>query len=496
MTLIRPSLDYTDKDFDAIARRLFNVIPTAFPDWTDHQVANFGNLLVEMFAFVGDVLTYYQDNQAQESRWSTALLRRSLLSMTKLIGYRAKGASAATATLTVQLTAPTAGSVTINAGDVFSTDDVTNPISFQATADVTIEAQATPPVASVVVEHSSVVVETYESSGLASQSYTLLQSPFIEGSLIVSDEIGTYTIVDDFLTSSATDSHVTIAVDERAYARVTMGNGVSGRIPYGVLTLRYKIGGGVVGNVDKGKIKRVERSYFDSLGTPVVVRAINVARASGGADMQTTESIREMAPVSLRALTRTVAREDYELNALRVPGVARALMLTSDEQPTILENRGTLYIVPEGGGLATQELLDRVTQQVTVEFPKTITFKPSVRAARYQVINVTARIHMNAGAIGAVVGPAVRKAVAGFFAIQASDGSRNNAIDFGYYLDGELAWSDVFNVVRDTAGVRKIDDGLGALLLNGESDDLQIPLDRFPALGSVTVIDAKTGALL
>ena len=39
--------------------------------WTDHDVAGFGNLLVEMFAFVGDVLSYYGDNQARESRLVT-----------------------------------------------------------------------------------------------------------------------------------------------------------------------------------------------------------------------------------------------------------------------------------------------------------------------------------------------------------------------------------------------------------------------------------------
>lgn len=42
------------------------------PDWTDFDVASFGNLLVELNAFVGNVLTFYQDNFARESRLVTA----------------------------------------------------------------------------------------------------------------------------------------------------------------------------------------------------------------------------------------------------------------------------------------------------------------------------------------------------------------------------------------------------------------------------------------
>jgi len=61
------SVDYTDKDFDALRARLIALIKSVFPDWTDFDVASFGNLLVELYAYVGDVLTFYQDNLARES---------------------------------------------------------------------------------------------------------------------------------------------------------------------------------------------------------------------------------------------------------------------------------------------------------------------------------------------------------------------------------------------------------------------------------------------
>ena len=68
MATLPESVDYTDKDFDALRARLIALIKSVFPDWTDFDVASFGNLLVELYAYVGGVLTFYQDNLARESR--------------------------------------------------------------------------------------------------------------------------------------------------------------------------------------------------------------------------------------------------------------------------------------------------------------------------------------------------------------------------------------------------------------------------------------------
>jgi hypothetical protein len=92
MALLAENLDYTDKDFDALRSRLFNLISSVYPTWSDRNVANFGNMLIECFAFVGDVLGFYQDNQAAESRWSAARQRKNLIALAKLIGFTPEGA--------------------------------------------------------------------------------------------------------------------------------------------------------------------------------------------------------------------------------------------------------------------------------------------------------------------------------------------------------------------------------------------------------------------
>lgn len=496
MTLVRPALDYTAKDFDALRARLFNIIPSAFPEWTDTQVANFGNVLVELFAWVGDVLLFYQDNQARESRWTSALLRRSILSMIKMVGYQPTGALAARAQLTIRLAASPLGSVTINVGDIFTTLDASNLVAFQVVEAVVIAAGANPPVAFVTVEHSKPFIEQYVSSGLPNQSFLLSGNPYLAGSLSIVGVDGPYTVVDDFLSSTAQDRHYTLTTDESLRAKVSFGDGIGGSIPVGTLAITYKTGGGSAGNVASGAIQKPLTTYYDSLSSPVTLRATNVAKASGGVDVQTLESIRESVPRSLRTVTRTVGREDFETNAVRVPGVARALMLTRDQKASVPENQGYLYLVPTGGGIATLDLTSAVLDMITTKYPKTVTFKPTVLTAIYLPVNVSTVVHLTKGAVPAVVSAAVKAAISKFFALTAADGSRNNLMDFGYYLDGAIAWSDVFNEIRDTRGVRKVDDGVGNLLLNGEADDLVVPVERFPTIGTITVIDAATSSAI
>jgi uncharacterized phage protein gp47/JayE len=500
MSLISPGLDYTDRDFDAIRARLHNLIDSAFPTWTDKEKADFGNILIDLNAFVLDVLTYYQDNQAGETRITTARLRRSMLALVKLIGYKPTGAVAATAELRFLLASPPVADVEILAGDRFRTLRIANPVSFQALAPATIATGADPPSVVVTVENSEDSSEVFQSSGLPNQEILLNDTPFLDGSLAVAASDGAYELVEDFLDSGATDRHFTIEVDENDRARVRFGNGVLGAIPQATITCAYKTGGGSIGNVDPGTIVRPERAYTDIDGGPVTVSVTNVQRASGGLDRQTVESIRVRGPRSLRATTRSVAREDFEIHALKVPGVARALMLTSNERPGIEENHGQLVIVPGGGGLPTQELKDAVLAQVTDrdKFPKTLTFLVEVIDPVYKPISVQAKVFPSFGQAGTqaqrvTLDAAIRAALVGFFALEQADGSDNATAEFGLNTDGLVAFSDLYNVVRDVSSVRRIGDAPSDFLLNGQPDDIVVQPYEFPTLGTVTLLNGFTG---
>lgn len=500
MTLLAQAADYTDRDFDSLRLRLQNLVRSVFPEWTDFNVAGFGNLLLELYAFVGDVLTFYQDNQARESRIATATQRKNLIALTKLLGFRPAGARAATADVTFTLAAPPAAAVTIRKGTRVRTASVTEPLVFQLLADETIPTGANPPVGTGTVEHSESQEELFSSTGLPNQEVVLPRTPFLDGSAEVSAGNGAYTEVQNFLGSTATDRHFTVVVDQNDRATVRFGNGVNGAVPSGTITVRYKTGGGAKGNVEAGALSKVDGSFTDDAGAPVTVSVTNPSPASGGTDRQTIAQIKALAPESIRVLNRTVSREDFEINARRLPEVARALMLTSNEDAGIAENTGILFVVPRGGGLPSQALKDAVKNQVTVVLPSTLTFQLSVQDPVYVPVDVEAKVYLRQGANAATVRAAILKALQDFFAVSLPDGTPNPNVDFGFNVKdsdgnpaGEIALSDVLNAVRDVSGVRKIGDGPGDFLLNGAREDLEIGTREFPTLGAVTTINGDTG---
>ena len=505
MPVLPESVDYTDKEFDALRARLIALVQSAFPEWSDFSVASFGTLLLELYAFVGDVLGFYLDGQARESRLSTATQRRNVIALARMLGYRMHGAQAATAVVAFQLPRPPAADVTVAAGSVVRTQEVTEPVRFQLLADVVIPAGLDPPLTTGVVEHSKTRTQVFDSNGLASLDVVLDYTPFLDGSAIVGAGNGAYLEVESLLGSGPNDRHFTVLVDQNDRATLRFGNGASGAPPSGSLAVTYKTGGGAAGNVDAGRIAVLEGGYSDAFGRPAPLTVRNPEPASGGAERETIASAQLLAPAALRAPTRTVAREDFEIHAREVPGVARALMLTSNEDRSIEENSGVLYVVPKGGGLPTPALKNKVLLQVTRVYPCTLTFQVSVQDPVYKRIDITARIYLTSSdpKFRIATRERVKANFKTMFAISLADGTPNPAIDFGFNVKnaeglpaGEVAWSDVFDVLRNTMGVRKVGAHQGDLTLCGLPADVRLRVDELPVLGTVALVDGDTGGFL
>jgi hypothetical protein len=512
MSGIRPSTDYTDRDFDSLRLRMQSLVRSVFPTWSDFNVASFGNLLVDLFAFVCDVLGLYQENQAGEAFFPTATQRRNLIALAKLLGYTPPGAAPAQAEVVLALGAPPIADVTIPTGATFRTAEITDPIIFQLLVPVTFVAGMNPPVLTGTVENSASFQDVFPSTSLANQEIELAGTPFIDapmatgrGAMLISAANGDYLLAPDnnFLSSGPDDLHYTYSVDNADRARARFGNGVNGAIPLGTITADYKTGGGSAGNVEAEAISKVDGVYTDILGNSVDLSVTNPEKANGGDNRATVEQIRLFAPQTLRVQNRTVAREDYEINALKVAGVARALMTTSNEDPGVGENAGILYIVPHGGGTPTTELKAAVLEIVTVTYPNTLTFQVSVQNPVYLALNLMMTVFRSQKSTKAQAGAAIRAAYATFFAITASDGTPNPLINFGFYYkntagtpDGRIPLDAVFNVVRDLPVVRRMSDKPAEFTVNGLHADIVARAMEFPVLGTITIIDGDDGGIL
>src|SRR5499426_3900600 len=115
-----PVVDYMARDYESLLRAMYDLVPSKLPEWKDfNNEADFGNVLLELFAHMGDILSYYQDRVANESFLGTAQERRSIIQHLRLIGYTLSTAAPASATLTLNLPTTAADVITIRRGDAF-----------------------------------------------------------------------------------------------------------------------------------------------------------------------------------------------------------------------------------------------------------------------------------------------------------------------------------------------------------------------------------------
>ena len=105
-------IKYTNRDFNSIRNSLIDYSQTYFPDtYNDFSKSSTGMLFIEMASYVGDVLSFYLDNQVQETFIQYAQQDSNLYNLAYMMGYKPKVTTVATTTLTFyqQVPAKTSG---------------------------------------------------------------------------------------------------------------------------------------------------------------------------------------------------------------------------------------------------------------------------------------------------------------------------------------------------------------------------------------------------
>lgn len=99
MALTR-DIKYINRDFDDFRTRLIEFSKTYFPNtYNDFSPSSPGMMFMEMSAYVGDVLSFYLDNQIQETFIQYARQTNNLYELAYLLGYKPKVTTAATVQL-------------------------------------------------------------------------------------------------------------------------------------------------------------------------------------------------------------------------------------------------------------------------------------------------------------------------------------------------------------------------------------------------------------
>lgn len=84
---VQPTNNYLAKDYASFRQLIYDRLAVVMPDWRNRFVPDVGVTLVELLAYAGDYLSYYQDAVATEAYLATARRRISVRRHAKLVDY-------------------------------------------------------------------------------------------------------------------------------------------------------------------------------------------------------------------------------------------------------------------------------------------------------------------------------------------------------------------------------------------------------------------------
>lgn len=95
-------IKYVNKDFNDFRNQLVEYAKSYFPDtYNDFSPTSPGLMFIEMASYVGDILSFYQDTQIQETYLTYAKDPKNLYTLAYMMGYRPKTTGVSEADITI-----------------------------------------------------------------------------------------------------------------------------------------------------------------------------------------------------------------------------------------------------------------------------------------------------------------------------------------------------------------------------------------------------------
>jgi len=139
----KPSINYTSRDFNSIREDLISYAQRYYPDHVkDFSQPSFGAMLIDSVAYVGDILSFYLDYQANESFMSTAIEYNNVVKIARTLGYKLQTNPSSYGTVTIYVLVPVESNTVAPDTDYMpilkrgSTFSSTNGTSFTLVEDV------------------------------------------------------------------------------------------------------------------------------------------------------------------------------------------------------------------------------------------------------------------------------------------------------------------------------------------------------------------------
>lgn len=352
---------------------------------TDYSEGNILIIILSLFAAIAEVLHYYVDNMARETFLPTARRYDSVVKHGALVDYHARAAIAATVDviLSRSLTGNSIGAkLTIPQGTLF-TDS--NGNSWLSARDVTWYSNVTT-CKVPIIQHERYTASALNNMVIPTGDRVILNlgtlpngKYYEQGSMSLQIGGETWVLVDTFAKSKPTDKHFMVSVDESLSPYIMFGDGTFGKKPAAgakITNVVFYLTNGTQGNVKSNTITSVPSVISSSITDATVSNAYD---AGGGSNYENFTMLKEHIPLSVKTLGVAITKEDFESLAMLVDGVNKA---KADYE---CGRKLTVYISPDGGAVASSELINRVYNLLSQRAPMTTWLKVK-SAGKVQII--------------------------------------------------------------------------------------------------------------
>lgn len=352
---------------------------------TDYSEGNILIIILSLFAAIAEVLHYYVDNMARETFLSTARRYDSVVKHGALVDYHARAAIAATVDviLSRSITGNSIGAkLTIPQGTLF-TDSSGN--SWLSARDVIWHSNVTT-CKVPIIQHERYTASALNNMAIPTGDRVILNlgtlpngKYYEQGSMSLQIGGETWVLVDTFAKSKPTDKHFMVSVDESLSPYIMFGDGTFGKKPAAgakITNVVFYLTNGTQGNVKSNTITSVPSVISSSITDATVSNAYD---AGGGSNYENFTMLKEHIPLSVKTLGVAITKEDFESLAMLVDGVNKA---KADYE---CGRKLTIYISPDGGAVASSELINRVYNLLSQRAPMTTWLKVK-SAGKVQII--------------------------------------------------------------------------------------------------------------
>jgi hypothetical protein len=321
---VAPNLNYTNQDFSSLKTRLVSYTQEKFGDkFNDFIEGSLAIMLLENVAFIADMLSFKQDQIANEVFIDTVAEIENAFRLSSLVGFQPTPPIASTAMFSLVIQSPLVTDLIIPGGlrfdlsvngtslyyEIFQGDSSKNPIFDE---DIVIPAGNISNTNVVGVEGRT-VSDSFTASGDINQTFTLVNFPVLSGSIRVDVDGQRWQQV-DYFTDGGGRNEYRIEYTSAWVAYIIFGNGRAGRSPGSGsnVLVTYRIGGGPRGNIITGAINTQRGITVPGLNFSVPVTIRNYTKGDFGYVGDGIEDIRRKLPAWVKTQDRAVTANDYK----------------------------------------------------------------------------------------------------------------------------------------------------------------------------------------